>query len=118
MEILSQEEEDMHHSYRYFFSSFVLTAALAAPLAISATAKPQDNGRQEDNHRDHRDQNKVYDRSHKDYHNWDDNEDRSYRQYLGEQHKDYRDYSRLKRNEQNQYWNWRHSHSDGDQERH
>jgi hypothetical protein len=58
----------MHHSHRYFFGFFVLTAALAAPAAIRAAAKPQDNGRQAENHQDDKDQNRVYDRSHKDYH--------------------------------------------------
>jgi hypothetical protein len=114
MEILRQEEDDMNHGYRYFFSSFILTASLAAPLAIYATAKPQDNGRQEDNHRDDKDQNKVYDRRHKDYHNWNDNEDRSYRHYLGEKHKEYRPFTETKPKEQTAYWNWRHSHPDHD----
>jgi hypothetical protein len=106
-----QEEDDMHRDYRYLFSSLFLTAALAAPASISA-AKPQDNGRQGENHRDDKDRNRVYDRSHNDYHNWDDNEDRSYRQYLGEKHKDYRPFSETKRKEQTAYWNWRHSHPD------
>ena len=57
----------MHHRYRYLFGFFVLTAALAAPTAIRAAAKPQDNGRQAER-QDDKDQNRVYDRSHKDYH--------------------------------------------------
>ena len=112
MEILSEEEDDMHTGYRYLLSSFFLTAVLAAPAAICA--KPQDKGRQEENHRDDKDQNKVYDRSHKDYHNWDGNEDRSYRQYLGERHKDYRPFTETKPKEQTAYWNGRHSHPDHD----
>ena len=58
MEISSPEEDDMHRGYQYFLGSFFLTAALAAPAAISAAAKPQDNGRQEENHRDDKDQKK------------------------------------------------------------
>jgi hypothetical protein len=42
---------------------------------MTAATKPQDNGHQE-NHRDDKDHNRVYDRDHKDYHNWDENEDR------------------------------------------
>lgn len=102
----------MHRGYRFFFSSFFLTAALAAPTAISVAAKSQDNGRQEENHRDDKDRNRVYDRAHKDYHNWDDNENRSYRQYLGEKHKEYRPFTETKPKEQASYWNWRHSHPD------
>jgi hypothetical protein len=65
----------MHGSHRYLFSSFFLTAALSVPTAMTAATKPQDNGHQE-NHRDDKDHNRVYDRDHKDYHNWDENEDR------------------------------------------
>jgi hypothetical protein len=57
---------------------------------------------------------RVYDRDHRDYHNWDDREDRAYRGYLQERHENYRDFSKLKRNEQNDYWNWRHGHADSD----
>jgi Ni/Co efflux regulator RcnB len=102
----------MHNGHRFFFGFCVLTAALAAPTAIPAAAKPQDNGRQEEKHRDDKDHNRVYDRSHKDYHNWDDNEDRSYRQYLGDKHKEYRPFTESKPREQTAYWNWRHSHPD------
>jgi len=102
----------MHNGHRFFFGFCVLTAALAAPTAIPAAAKPQDNGRQEEKHRDDKDHNRVYDRSHKDYHHWDDNEDRSYRQYLGDKHKEYRPFTESKPREQTAYWNWRHSHPD------
>jgi hypothetical protein len=49
---------------------------------MTAATKPQDNGRQEENHRDDKDHNRVYDRDQKDYHNWNENEDRVYREYL------------------------------------
>ena len=103
----------MHHRYRYLFGFMTLTAALAAPTAIRAAAKPQDNGRQAER-QDDKDQNRVYDRSHKDYHNWDANEDRSYRQYLGDKHKEYRPFTETKPKEQTAYWNWRHSRPDHD----
>ena len=98
----------MHRVYRYFFNSFILVAALAAPASIRAAARPQDNGHQEENH------NRVYDRAHNDYHNWDDNEDRSYRQYLGERHREYQPFAEGNAKQQRAYWNWRHSHPDHD----
>jgi hypothetical protein len=104
----------MHRGYRYLFSSFFLTAALVSPPAIRAATKPQDNGRQEEKHRDDKDQNRVYDRAHKDYHNWDENEDRSYRQYRSERHQEYRPFAETKQKDQTAYWNWRHSHPDHD----
>ena len=114
MEVSSQKEADMHPKYQYFLGSFFLTAVLAAPTAISAAAKPQDNGRQEENHRNDKDHDRFYDRDHKDYHNWDDNEDRSYRVYLSERHREYRPFVEIKVKEQRAYWNWRHSHPDHD----
>jgi hypothetical protein len=109
-ELLRQEEDDMHRGYQYLFSFFVLSAALAAPSAMNAAGKPQDNGRQEENRRE----NRVYDRDHRDYHNWDDREDRSYRVYLGERHREYHPFVELRVKEQRAYWNWRHRHPDHD----
>jgi hypothetical protein len=117
MELLSQEEDDMQRGYQYLFSFFVFTAALAAPSVMSAAAKPQDNGRQEEHRRDDNDRNRFYDRQHKDYHNWDDNEDRSYRTYLGERHREYRPFVEIRVKEQSAYWKWRHRHPDHDQYR-
>jgi hypothetical protein len=111
-ESFSQEGSNMRSGYRYFFSSVFLTAALAAPAAISYAAGGQDNGRQEE-HRDN-DHNRVYDREHGDYHNWDGNEDRVYRQYLVERHRAYRPFVEIKVRDQRAYWNWRHSHEDHD----
>lgn len=96
-----------------YLGFLVLGAVLIAPIAISTKAASQDDKRQEENHRDKK-QKRVYDRTHKDYHNWDDNEDRAYRQFLSEKHMAYRDISKLKRNLQDEYWNWRHDHPDHD----
>jgi len=112
---LSQEENEMQSGHKYLFSFFVLTGALAAPSAMNAVPKPQDNGRQEEHRRDDNDRNRFYDRHHKDYHNWNDNEDRSFRVYLGERHREYHPFVELKVKEQNAYWNWRHRHPDHDQ---
>jgi hypothetical protein len=114
IELLGQEDKEMHRAYQYLFSSLVLTAALAAPSAMNAATRPQDNGRQEENHRDDRDSNRVYDRYHKDYHNWNDHEDHAYRGYLQERHRDYRPLAEQRQKDQKSYWNWRHSHPDHD----
>ena len=113
MELLHQEGIKMHRAYRYFFSSFILTAALSAPAAIQAAAKPQDNGRQEEHRRDDNDH-RVYDRAHNDYHNWDDREDRAYRGYLEAQHRSYVTYEHQNHKVQNSYWTYRHNHPDRD----
>jgi hypothetical protein len=103
----------MNHRYRYVFSFFVITAALAAPSAIRA--RQQDDRHQEEHQRDgNREGERVYDRSHKDYHNWDANEDHAYRGYLQGNHREYRPYAETNSRQQRSYWNWRHSHPDRD----
>src|ERR1700684_339739 len=65
------EDYNMHRGHRYIASLFLI-AALAAPISIMASPKPQAVGVRI----------RVYDRDHNDYHNWDDHEDRAYRGYL------------------------------------
>jgi Ni/Co efflux regulator RcnB len=73
----------MHRGYRYL-SSLLLTAALAAPVALMAAASPQDDRNHENRQRENN--RRYYDKGHKDYHNWDANEDRSYQRYQTEHH--------------------------------
>ena len=115
-ELLSQEEEDMQRGYQYLFSFLVLTAALAVPSVMNASAMPQDNGRQEEHRRDDNDRNRFYDRDHRDYHSWNDREDHSFRLYLGERHREYRPFAEMREREQRAYWKWRHRHPDHDRD--
>ena len=78
-------------------SGFLVAATLLAPLAATA----------EDKH-----DKRYYDKSGKDYHVYNNQEDRAYRVYLGEQHRDYREFGKTKAAEQQQYFKWRHEHSD------
>jgi hypothetical protein len=91
----------MHRTHGYI-ASLLLTAALAAPVAIMAVPGPQEASVRV----------RVYDRNHKDYHNWDDNENRAWEHFLTENHRNSHEYSRSNKKEQSQYWNWRHSHPD------
>jgi hypothetical protein len=100
--------DKMKDGYRYLGLLF-LTAALIAPLGIVTATVPQGEKQQGDNRTKEKKPRRVYDHTHKDYHIWDENEERSYRQYLSAQHQDFRDYSKLKRKQQNDYWNWRHN---------
>ncbi len=98
----------MHRGYRYL-SSFLLTAALAAPVATMAAARPQDDRNQEN--RQGENNKRYYDRGHKDYHTWDGNEDRQYQRYQTE-HRQKRAFVQLSTRQQRAYWNWRHSNPD------
>ena len=54
---------------------------------------------------------RAHDPYHNDYHRWDDGEVRYYNQWVVETHRPSGlDYRRMKRQEQRDYWNWRHSH--------
>jgi hypothetical protein len=86
----------------FIISSLLLTAAFAAPLAVTVSAAPQ------------RVSVRVYDRDHKDYHNWDDREAKSYETFRGEHPKYNVTFGKTRRNEQRTYWNWRHEHPDHD----
>ncbi len=54
---------------------------------------------------------RAHDPYHNDYHRWDDNEVRYYSQWNVETRRPSgRAYKQLKRDEQREYWNWRHDH--------
>ena len=54
---------------------------------------------------------RAYDPYYNDYHRWDRHEDVYYRQWAVEtRHDAHRDYRHLNREEQREYWSWRHNH--------
>jgi hypothetical protein len=57
---------------------------------------------------------RVYDPYYHDYHRWDGNENARYRQWVKENRREDRDFRRLDRDQQHQYFDWRHSHGDRD----
>lgn len=85
-------------------TSFLLAAALAAP--VSLIAQDRDHDRHDDHDR------RYYDTRHKDYHPWGTNEDRAYHMYWEQHHHRYIDWDHASARQRQDYWNWRHSHSD------
>jgi hypothetical protein len=78
-----------------WLSLIFLAGALATPIITTGCA--------------HR----VYDPYYSDYHTWDRHENVYYQQWVVENHRDpHRDYKHLNKDEQKQYWDWRHSHGD------
>jgi hypothetical protein len=102
-DILNLEDYNMHFSRPYLTLLF-LTAAIAAPVAFTAAAVPQEASVQV----------RVYDKDHKDYHNWDDKENKAWGQYQTENHQKSYEFSKANQKQQSQYWNWRHAHPDKD----
>ena len=85
-----------------FWSTALLSAALMAPIAMAPGVLRADE--------------KVavtyHDKQHNDDHQWNGQEDKAYRMYAKQNHRKYSDFSKLKDNDQQNYWNWRHEHSD------
>ena len=99
-------------------SSLLLTAALLAPVAMSAQDRDHDrDDRVVKNYR-------VYDSTRHQYHNWNRDEDDNYRRWYGQTYngRDYRDYRKLNKKQQQAYWKWRHDNDhdrdDRDRDRH
>ncbi len=55
---------------------------------------------------------KYHDEARNDDHEWNRNEDKAYRMWAKENHRKYVRFDRLKKDDQQNYWNWRHDHSD------
>jgi type III secretory pathway component EscR len=84
---------------RRYLSSLLLGAALCAPVVIHA----------QDEYHDKR----YYDKEKKDYHEWNEREDHAYRHWLQEErHREYHPWEKASREEQKEYWRWRHEHMD------
>nr|AEQ20559.1 hypothetical protein [uncultured bacterium CSLD10] len=54
----------------------------------------------------------YHDKAHNDDHEWSSHEDKAYRVWAKENHRKYRDFAKLKEEDQQAYWAWRHDHSD------
>jgi type III secretory pathway component EscR len=89
--------EDTKMKRFLILSALVLSTTLIGPV-IAQSRAPQEKC--------------YYDKSGKDYHTWNSNEDRAYRSYLQEQHQSYREFNKVNRNQQQQYFTWRHQHPD------
>jgi len=53
---------------------------------------------------------RYYDSAHNDYHVWVPAEREPYARWEAEQHRSHVDYKKLKKEDQQAYWNWRHDH--------
>ena len=94
----------MHRIHSYV-GSFILCAALLAPTAALAAAPITPT-------QDAAVQVRVYDEKHKDYHVWDDHENGAWVRFQDEKKWKHHDWAKANKHEQEQYWEWRHSHPD------
>lgn len=86
-----------------FWTASMLGMAILVPLALAPPtlqAEDQKNTRT------------YHDKGHNDDHQWDSHENQAYGVWAKQNHRKSRDFSKLKDNDQQAYWSWRHEHSD------
>jgi hypothetical protein len=76
-----------------------LSAALLGTVATTPSTMRADDRR-------------YHDAAHNDEHHWDNHEDRAYRIWVKENHRRYTNFDRLRDEDRQSYWNWRHDHDD------
>jgi ribulose kinase len=86
-----------------FLNTALLGAALIASIAMPTTALRA---------ADQKSARSYHDAQHNDDHQWNRNEDQAYRVYVKQNHRRNTTFVKLKDNDQQAYWGWRHEHSD------
>jgi type III secretory pathway component EscR len=94
---------DMKTIMSRFRNVALLGTALIVPIAMAPTALRA---------QEHMNARTYHDKEHNDDHAWNNREDQAYRVWAKENHRKYSDFSKLKDNDQQSYWGWRHQHSD------
>jgi ribulose kinase len=86
-----------------FRNAVLLGTALLASIAMAPTALRA---------QEHMTARTYHDKQHNDDHEWNNHEDQAYRKWAKESHRKYGEFSKLKDDDQQSYWGWRHEHSD------
>jgi hypothetical protein len=94
---------DLHR--KSHMKRLLLGITLGSALFIPATLTAQQDHRTEGTK-------SYYDAAHKDQHEWNDNEAAAWNRYRDEHHVKQSDFARANKRQQQDYWNWRHQHSD------
>jgi hypothetical protein len=90
-----------------FCNAALLGAALILPLALMPPAMQA-----QDHETTTRTVRTYHDEKNNDDHEWNSREDKAYRAYNTENHRKSVEFSKLKPEDQQAYWGWRHEHSD------
>jgi hypothetical protein len=82
-----------------FFTTALMGVALMVPVTLTPTQLTAADQ-------------KYHDKGHNDDHEWNSHEDKAYRMWAKENHRKYVSFGKLKDEDRENYWNWRHDHSD------
>jgi len=77
------------------FRNMLLCVALIVPTTVALRA----------------DDRTYHDKKYNEDHKWDSHEDRAYRIWVRDNHRKYVDFAKLRAEDQEAYWAWRHDHS-------
>jgi hypothetical protein len=102
----------MKRNINFVVAGTLLAAGFTlAPHFAQAQDRQDSQGRQD--RQDHGNASATYhDKTNNDDHQWNSHEDQAYRIYQRDHHRNYVEFGRLKPRDQQNYWNWRHKHSD------
>ena len=89
--------------YSLMMKTILTTTLMAAALIVPVTLVPV---------RLQAADQKYHDRAHNDDHEWNSHEDKAYRMWAKENHRKYAPFAKLKDDDRENYWAWRHEHSD------
>jgi hypothetical protein len=84
----------MRRVSRYLSSLLLATAFLVPGVTTGCANRPY----------------RVYDPYYNDYHPWNRGETVYYNQWVVKTHRDHRDFRQLDKDQQKEYWTWRHDH--------
>ncbi len=76
----------------------ILAISLVGPVAMNTALKAQDRS--------------YHDAGHNDDHAWNDHEDKAYRIWVKQNHRKYVAFGKLRDEDRENYWRWRHDHDD------
>src|SRR6185437_12195702 len=107
----------MKRNINFALAGTLLAAGLALTPQFAQAQDRQDQNRQAQNRQDQNRGNAsqtYHDKRNNDDHQWNSHEDQAYKIYLRDNHRKDVEFSKLKARDQQNYWNWRHKHSDAE----
>jgi hypothetical protein len=81
-----------------FRTAMLSAALLGVVVSAPSTMRAQDH--------------KYHDTAHNDDHEWNGHEDKAYRIWVKENHRKYTSFDKLRDEDRQAYWGWRHDHDD------
>ena len=99
--IHGQKRAPFQSMMKTLLTTALMSAALTIPLTLAPVQLTAADRR-------------YHDKGHNDDHEWNSHEDKAYRMWTKENHRRYTPFDKLREEDRETYWGWRHNHSDAD----